>query len=165
MQPAMLLRFAAICAGSVFGIPALAADAPPPPQVGGTSASVATAAGPSFTLYSIFDGVYLNSRFPGREYKAHVYQSTNGVTIGITPEFSVGGGFVYSKGVNSLTYLSGRSETDGITCFVTSTFNVQNIFTVGAAAGFGRFTIEQVRPVGGALSVGRPSVDTAFVTA
>ena len=159
------LCLAAMCAGPhLFGAPALAADVPRATQVGSTPAFVG-AAGPSFTLYSFFDGVYLSSRFPGREYKAHVYQSTNGITVGITPNLSLGGGFAYSTSNNSLTYLGGRSETDGVTGFITAAFNVQNIFTVGASTGYGRFATEQVRPVGAALSLARPKTDSAFVTA
>ena len=138
-------------------IPATRVIEPPPPP------AVSTA--PKFTVYSLVDVVYLENRFPGRFYKSHIYQSSNGINVGVTPELSIGGGFIYSRSVNSLTYLAGRSQGDGFTGYLTATLNVQSLFTAGAAAGLGTFSVDQVRPVGGSLSFATPNSKSNFMSA
>jgi hypothetical protein len=102
---------------------------------------------PSWSAYTLFDAVSFNNTFPGHELKAHVYQSTNGLTYSVTPNWTLGGGVIYTRADNDLFYLGpgARSSTDGFTGFGTTSYTIPNLFTIGAAGGGGGARTQQSR--------------------
>jgi outer membrane autotransporter protein len=102
---------------------------------------------PSWTAYTLVDVASFSNTFPGHETKSSVYQSTNGLTYNATPNWTLGGGFIYTRTDSDLTYFGpgARSSTDGFTGYGTTSYTIPNLFTVGAAGGYGGSRIYQDR--------------------
>jgi hypothetical protein len=121
---------------------------------------------PSLSFYTYFDAVTYRSEFPGREFRTHAYQSMNGVNYTLTPQWTVGGGFIYAWANSDLTYLGpgAHSTADQLIGFITTSYDIPNLFTIGGAAGIGGGSIDQFRFVGGVASVAKYDSDSWFVT-
>src|SRR4026208_2266501 len=90
---------------------------------------------PTTTVYSYFDAVSYRSVFPGREFFAHAYQSTNGINYTVTPNWTVGAGAIYSWANSTLYYLGPGAHSDGdqLVGFLTTAYTIPNLFTVGGS--------------------------------
>jgi hypothetical protein len=147
-----LKRLAGIALCGLFGGIASAAD------MSVYKAPVIPSWTPSWTAYTLFDAVSYTNTFPTHDFKAHVFQSTNGLTLNVTPNWTLGGGFIYTRAENDLYYLGpgAKSSSDGITGFGTTSYTIPNVFTVGAAGGYGVSKLEQSRFV--LVAPGGPTV-------
>lgn len=118
-----------------------------------TSSSVGWS--PSLTAYTLFDVYSFRSAFPGHEFKARGYQSTSGLNYTLTPQWTLGGGLIYNYSDTNLTYLgpAARSDSDGLTGFVTTAYTIPDLFTVGGSAGWGKAWTHQSRFLGGVQSI------------
>jgi hypothetical protein len=121
---------------------------------------------PTLGTYTLFDYYRFNGEFPGREYSARGWQSTNGFNYTLTPQWTAGAGFVYSQSDNVLTYLGpgASSDTEGLTGFVTTEYSLANWLTVGASYGYGNISIDQIRFVAGVLSTASYNTTSQFVS-
>ncbi len=145
--PSLLLALAGISCG---GLAARAADVTIRPIEPG-SVSPFT---PTSTAYAVFDGITLKSVFPGREYKADIYQGTIGFEVATTPELTLGAGIIATHAKNRLLYLqNGRSDTDGISGFLTGAYKLGLGFTVSGLLGYGGTRTDQFRTIAGQPSL------------
>ena len=121
---------------------------------------------PSFNVYTFFDAVTYRSEFPGREFRTHAYQSLSGFNYNATPQWTVGGGVIYAWANSDLTYLGpgAHSKADQLSGFITTSYDIPNLFTIGAAGGVGGGSVKQERFVGGVLSVATYDTDSWFAS-
>jgi outer membrane autotransporter protein len=127
---------------------------------------VAPAWAPTTSFYTFFDAVSYRSAFPGHEFRSHAYQSLTGLTYTVTPQWSVGGGMIYAWANSDLTYFGpgARSDTDQVTGFLTTAYDIPNLFTVGASGGIGKAWTDQVRLIGGLRSFAKYDADSWFAS-
>ena len=102
---------------------------------------------PTLSVYSFFDVVSYRSAFPGREFRARAYQSLTGFNYTVTPDWTLGAGIIYAFQKADLDYLGpgAFSNTDALTGFVSTSYNIPNWFTIGGSAGWGRAWTHQER--------------------
>ena len=102
---------------------------------------------PTLSLYTFFDAISYRSAFPGREFQARAYQSLSGFNYTVTPDWTVGAGIIYSNSPADLHYLGplATSRTDQLQGFVSTSYNIPNLFTIGGSAGWGRASTDQER--------------------
>jgi outer membrane autotransporter protein len=104
---------------------------------------------PVLSLYTFFDVISYRSAFPGREFHARAYQSLTGFNYTVTPDWTVGAGIIYSYSKADLDYLgpAAFSRTDSLQGFVSTSYNIPNLFTIGGSAGWGQAWTYQERLV------------------
>jgi len=121
---------------------------------------------PTISVYSLFDMISYRSAFPGREFRARAYQSLSGFNYTLTPEWTVGAGIIYSFQNADLDYLGpgAFSNSDGLSGFVSTSYNIPNWFTVGGSAGIGKAWIHQERFVGLVRSIADYDANTWFAS-
>jgi autotransporter-like protein len=110
---------------------------------------------PVLSVYTIFDAISYRSAFPGREFHARAYQSLTGFNYTVTPDWTVGAGIIYTYQKADLDYLGpgAFSNSDSVQGFVSTSYNIPNLFTIGGSAGIGRSWIHQERFVANVRSV------------
>jgi len=132
-----------------------------PPIGSEVSPQTTPANGPSVIAYSSFDWSYVFNTFPTREYKSTSYQETAGLNVILNPYVTIGAGVSFSQSHSRLLYLeNGRSRTDGPGVFVNTSFNVDNLFTIGGSFQYSTFDNSLFRTIDGIPSAAKYNAES-----